>query len=86
MNQRVPLRRVEVFAPTFVAIPRLLVNTQRIAVAHKRLAEMAAQNLPLVMQPLPFDLPKMRVMIQHHSLKSSDNGLLWLKDIIRSCV
>lgn len=86
MNQRVPLRRVEVFAPTFVAVPRLLVNTNRIAVAHKRFAEMAAQNLPLVTQPLPFDLPKMRVMIQHHSLKASDNGLMWLKEVIRSCV
>ncbi|WP_176696020.1 LysR family transcriptional regulator [Phenylobacterium immobile] len=86
MNQRLPVRRVEVFAPTFVAIPRLLISTNRIAVVHKRLAEMAAQTLPLVIQPLPFDLPKMRVMIQHHSLKSSDNGVQWLKSVIRDCV
>lgn len=86
MNQRLPPRRIEVFAPSFVSIPRLLVNTNRIAVVHKRLAETVAQNLPLLIQPLPFELPKMRVMIQHHSLRSSDIGLLWMKDIIRSCV
>jgi DNA-binding transcriptional LysR family regulator len=86
MNQRLPHRRVEVLAASFTAIPRLLVNTKRIAVAHKRLAEMAAETLPLTVQPLPFDLPRMRVMIQHHSLKSADAGVQWLTGVIRSCV
>ena len=78
-------RRVELVAPSFTAIPKLLVGTNRIAVMHRRLGEASAEMLPLVVLPLPFALPRLDVMIQHHTAKTGDGGIQWLKQIIHDC-
>jgi DNA-binding transcriptional LysR family regulator len=47
-------RRMEVFAPSFALLPRLVVGTNRVATMHTRLAKLAATWLPLRLLPLPY--------------------------------
>ena len=71
-------RRIELIAPSFTAVPKLLVGTQRIAVMHRRLAEIYARTLPLAVWPVPFAMPPLREMIQHHQVRAGDAGVRWL--------
>jgi DNA-binding transcriptional LysR family regulator len=79
-----PSRRIELIAPSFTAVPKLLIGTQRIAVMHRRLAEICARTLPLLLRPLPFELPPLREMIQHHQVRAADAGVRWLKTLIKA--
>ncbi|MDP3908637.1 LysR family transcriptional regulator [Novosphingobium sp.] len=72
------LLRIEVTTTSFSSVPRLLVGTQRIAVLQKRLADAFLPTLPIVAQPVPFDLPPLTMMVQYHSARASDPGIAWL--------
>lgn len=71
-------RRIEVRAASFSCVPLLLEGTQRLALMHKRLAHRMAGAFSLAIQPVPFDLPPMRQMLQYHRARSGDDGLRWL--------
>ena len=65
-------------ASSFVQVPELLVGTTRLTVMHERLAQALATRLPLAFQPMPFEFPVMREMIQFHRGRISDASLGWL--------
>ncbi len=71
-------RRIEVIAPSFTAIPPMLVGTQRLALVHERLAHHFAKQLPLALREPPFEIPAMREMVQYHAVREKDPGLQWL--------
>ena len=70
--------RIELTTTSFSSVPRLLVGTQRIAVLQKRLADALLPTLPIVAQPVPFDLSPLTMMVQYHSARASDPGIIWL--------
>ena len=76
-------RKVAVFAPNFSVVPWLLVGTHRLAVMQQRLAKSYQAVMPLKIAPLPFAFPSMRLMAQHHSARTADQGQLWLLDQLR---
>jgi LysR family nod box-dependent transcriptional activator len=76
-------RRVELIAPSFTSVPKLLVGTDRISVMHRRLAAIYSAVLPLAVLPLPFEIRPLREMIQHHRVRSADAGLQWLTATIQ---
>lgn len=71
-------RRIEVRVSSFTLIPELLVETGRMAVMHRRLAEKASHHYPIIYAPLPFAMPPMREMAQYHRARADDAGLRWL--------
>jgi LysR family transcriptional regulator, nod-box dependent transcriptional activator len=71
-------RRVEVVAPSFLAVPGLIIGTKRIATMHRRLAEQVVRNMPLVMQEMPFDIPPIREAIQWNIANNNDRALRWI--------
>ncbi|PXA88840.1 transcriptional regulator [Caulobacter sp. D4A] len=71
-------RRIEIVAPSFTAVPGLVVGTNRIATVQRRLAEQAAKHLPLVIHESPVDIPPIRQSIQWHRSSSQDLALRWL--------
>jgi len=73
-------RRVELTVPSFIMVPWLLPGTQLLAVMHERLARLYQPLLPLEIRPCPIYIPPMREMIQHHSARRNDAGMLWLKE------
>jgi LysR family transcriptional regulator, nod-box dependent transcriptional activator len=76
-------RRIETIAASFTSVPRMLIGTQRVAVMHRRLARMYEKILPLSVHPLPFDFPPVREVIQSHTVRAHDEGLVWLKALLR---
>ena len=77
-----PDRRIEVTAQSFIQVPWLLRGTRRLAVMHERLAIAAQPVFDLAIVESPYDLPRMREMMQHHISRSDDAGLTWLREQI----
>lgn len=71
-------RRIEVETHSFLTIPLLLVGTPRLAVMQQRLAERLSKSYPITVQPLPFEFPLMKELIQFHETRRRDEGLKWL--------
>lgn len=71
-------RRVEVVAPTFLSLPGLVINTNRVATIHRRLAEQVVRTGPLVMREIPFDFPPIREALQWHLSNTNDRALRWV--------
>ncbi len=71
-------RRIDVVCASFLAVPWLLPGTERIAMMHKRLAQLMVKKLPLSIAPLPFAFPQMREIVQYHTARAQDYGMQWL--------
>lgn len=77
------VRQIDVIASSFTIVPWLLIETNRIALMHERLARRMADMFPLAIAPIPFPFPSMREMIQFNRTRSSDEGLIWLRERLR---
>lgn len=85
--QRFPqAQKIEVVTPSFSAIPRFLIGTNRIAIMPRTLARWFARDLPLVIAPLPVDIRPIQILMQNNLARTDDAGLEWLKAIIRTSV
>ncbi|MFC3579161.1 LysR family transcriptional regulator [Sphingomonas hylomeconis] len=71
-------RRIEVTSSTFSGVPMMLPHTLRIAVLQERLATAYCTAFPLRVQPLPFDMPLLREVVQYHTARADDAGIAWL--------
>ncbi|MBU6269367.1 MAG: LysR family transcriptional regulator [Sphingomonadales bacterium] len=79
-------RRVEVVAPSFTLVPELLVGTHRLAIMHARLARLAALRDDIRIVPLPFEMARMKEMVQFHRARADDAGLRWLLERLDAIV
>lgn len=77
-------RRLEVTASSFTMVPWLLIETERLALMHERLTRQMAEMFPLAFAPIPFPFPQMREMMQFNRARSNDEGLIWLREQLRS--
>ncbi len=77
-------RNVELRTFSFSALPHLLPGTGRIATVHSHLARVAMQSSDLAMHPLPFEAPPFRQMMQWHSYRDHDPGIMWLRDVFET--
>lgn len=75
--------RVELIVPSFNLVPWQLIDSQRIAVMHERLARLMAGILPIAVQPMPVSIPRIREVAQFHHARADDDGLRWLRHEIR---
>jgi LysR family nod box-dependent transcriptional activator len=83
LSKQAPDRQIEVIAQSFIQVPWLLRGTSRLSVMHERLARVAAPVFDLAFADAPFVLPVMREMMQYHVTRSSDAGLVWLRDRLK---
>lgn len=86
LNARGRERNIEIMASTFTQVPSLLVGTSRLTLMQERLMQTLSATLPLAWQPVPFEFPPMRVMMQYHRGRASDPALGWLVARIREAV
>jgi LysR family transcriptional regulator, nod-box dependent transcriptional activator len=82
LRKLAPNRRIEVAAQSFIQVPWLLRGTNRLAVMHERLARVTQPVFDLAIADLPYELPPMREMMQHHVSRTRDAGLTWLREKI----
>ncbi|QCP49631.1 LysR family transcriptional regulator [Trinickia violacea] len=80
------VRRVEASTYSFVSPAYLLAGTNRIATMHRRLAEVAARSLPIVLRDVPVTVPTMEQAMQWHKHRTSDPGLTWLRGLLKEAV
>lgn len=78
-NCRLP---VALTVSSYHAVPFLVVGTPRIAIIHSRLADQYAQLLPLKICRLPVEIPQVVEVLQWQSVNDTDDGLMWVVDII----
>jgi len=71
-------RRVEVVAPSFLAVPSFIIGSQRIATMHRRLATKLAAYLPLTIREVPIAIPRIREAVQWHISNNNDPAIRWV--------
>lgn len=76
-------RRIEILVSSFAVAPEMLVNTNRLAVMHERLARAYAERIAIRFVEMPFAFPIMRELLQYNRTRSEDAGLRWLMDLIK---
>ncbi len=78
------IRKVQVTAGSFTALPQLLIGTNRVATLHTRLAKQLAQYYPIRLLPLPFEQPPLELLMQWHSVVDQDPAHRWLRSLVRA--
>jgi DNA-binding transcriptional LysR family regulator len=76
-------RRLIATTFSFTSLPALVIGSENIATIHVRLAKKMAKVWPLKILPLPFDIPPMKQCIQWHQYRNNDEGLIWLRNILK---
>ncbi len=75
-------RRVTMCVPSFAALPPAVVGTDRLAVMHRRHAEMFTALYPIAYHPLPIEGPGISEVVQWHRLRGKDPGARWLLGLL----
>jgi LysR family transcriptional regulator, nod-box dependent transcriptional activator len=75
-------RKVEVIAPSFLAVSGFIIGTNRIATMHRRLAANISTYLPLVIKEVPLDIPPIREVVQWHMSNNNDPAIRWVVERI----
>jgi LysR family nod box-dependent transcriptional activator len=76
-------RRVDVVAPSFHALPALVVGTERVATIQYRLATMLASAYPIRIVGLPIELPVLEEVLLWHPRFDRDPGHAWFRGILK---
>jgi LysR family nod box-dependent transcriptional activator len=76
-------RRVDVVAPSFHALPPLVVGTERVATIQFRLATMLAGAYPIRIVELPIQLPVLEEVLLWHPRFDRDPGHTWFRDVLK---
>src|SRR6185295_4491127 len=74
-------RRTEISTFAFSSVPHLVVGTDRIAVVHRRTAQLAARHLPIAILEIPFRMERFEQQMQWHHYRSRDPGIIWVREI-----
>lgn len=71
-------RRIELIVPDFTSVGPVLVGSRRIATVHRSLARRMVAMLPLTMMEMPFQIPRIRQMVQWTPSSANDPAIAWL--------
>jgi DNA-binding transcriptional LysR family regulator len=73
----------QVVAPSYHALPALIVGTDRVATLQMRLADKLAVAFPIRVVPLPLPLPVLEEAMMWHPRLDRDAGHAWLRNVLR---
>ncbi len=73
----------QVVAPSYHALPALIVGTERVATLQMRLAEKLAASYPIRLVPLPLPMPRLEEAMMWHPRLDRDAGHVWLRGVLR---
>lgn len=66
--------------PVSAATERMFMSQSAMSNARMRLR--TAPN-DLVIHPMPVELPSLRLTVQWHAYRASDQGIIWLRDLLK---
>ena len=75
-------RRVALRVPNFLVVPQVIAGSDLIGVYAARLARRMAEQLPLVLVALPFELPGFDIQLAWHERFRLDSGHAWFRRIL----
>jgi DNA-binding transcriptional LysR family regulator len=76
-------RRIEVYASSFGEVPHYLVGTDRVAITHRKLAEIFSRTMPLRFFAPPVPMPLVKHAAQWHSYRHKDPAIEWLRALLQ---
>ncbi|MBI3367281.1 MAG: LysR family transcriptional regulator [Burkholderiales bacterium] len=79
-NEHGEQRNLQVHTHSFGVLPQLVIGTERIATVPTRLAERAAQTLPLRLCRLPMKAPRLTEVLQWNRMHDGDPAIRWLRE------
>jgi DNA-binding transcriptional LysR family regulator len=82
-RQQLPVKVVAV-TPSFTAAACMIPGTPMTAIIPRRLAEMLAPTLGLMLHDVPMDLPQLRETLVWHKRCDADPAHLWFRRFLRS--
>jgi DNA-binding transcriptional LysR family regulator len=74
--------KIEVIAANFSSLAPMVVGTRRITTLHTRLAVRAIESLPVRLVRLDFEMPPFVELLQWHTYRDLDPGIIWMRDRI----
>jgi LysR family nod box-dependent transcriptional activator len=77
-------RKVAIWTSSFLALPRLVVGTNRIATIPRLLADRVAKVMPIKVLIPPVNYPEIAEVMQWHQYRNSDPGVTWLRSVLRA--
>lgn len=75
-------RQISMRVPSFAALPGAVVGTDRIAIMHRRHAELFSAFYDIAIHPLPLEGPGVNEVVQWHRLREKDPGARWLINLL----
>lgn len=75
-------RKVAIKTPSVLSAPMFVIDTQYLLAIPKRYAEYIAQQLPIKISPLPFEVPTYKVKLYWHKTRNNDPKIKWLTERI----
>lgn len=73
---------IRVRIPQYLSAPHFIIHSDLLWIAPAILAETLANHYPLVIRPLPVELPSFEVALYWHERYHSDMGNKWLREYI----
>ncbi|GLT16955.1 LysR family transcriptional regulator [Vibrio zhanjiangensis] len=78
-------RKVAIKTPNVLSAPVFIIDSQYLLAIPKRYADHVAQQLPVTISPLPFEVPTYKVKLYWHKTRNNDPKIQWLSNrIIKS--
>lgn len=77
------VRQVDVAAPSFLLLPHLVINTNRITTLQTRLARNFLDTLPVRLIRPTFELPKLVEILQWNVHRDPDPAIRWLRTVLK---
>jgi LysR family transcriptional regulator, nod-box dependent transcriptional activator len=75
-------RKVATWSSSFVALPQLVVGTDRIATIPRLLADQLVRLIPVKILDSPIDFPEISEVMQWHQYRANDPGVAWLRSVL----
>ncbi len=82
LSGQIPNRKIEFYSPTFLTIPSLVMGTERVALMPRRIAEKAAQHLPIRIVPSPISMPTVNMSGFWHPANDRDEAIRWVVSVL----
>jgi LysR family transcriptional regulator, nod-box dependent transcriptional activator len=77
------VRQIDAAVPTFLLLPHLVVETDRIATIQTRLARMFVDILPIRLIKPAFELPTLMEVLQWNVRRDPDPAIRWLRTVLK---
>jgi LysR family transcriptional regulator, nod-box dependent transcriptional activator len=77
-------RKVATWTKSFLALPRLVVGTNRIATVPRLLADRVAKTMPIKSLLPPVKFPEIVEVMQWHQCRDKDPGIVWLRSFLHA--